>query len=88
MRHVPLGMGRVLVSQYRIDAMHSNAYSVWKAMGSPQHPTADQLAELQDRDGLELMGSPRWVEVEGGSVTLQTELPAESVALVTLRWER
>jgi xylan 1,4-beta-xylosidase len=88
MRHVPLGMGRVLVSQYRIDAMNSNAYSVWKAMGSPQHPAAEQLAELQDRDGLELMGPPRWVEVEGGSVTLQTELPAESVALVTLRWER
>jgi hypothetical protein len=33
------GVKKVLLEHYRIDETHSNSYSVWKAMGSPQAPT-------------------------------------------------
>ena len=84
---LPKYLQRVLVTQYRLDATHSNAYTVWQAMGSPQHPSAEQLQELQRRDGLELFGSPRWMEVTRGQVEVEATLPPESVALVQLSWK-
>src|SRR3954447_9587991 len=37
---------RVLLRHYRIDSDHSNAYTVWKALGSPESPTPEQYAQL------------------------------------------
>jgi xylan 1,4-beta-xylosidase len=39
---VPAGASRVLVRHFRIDDTHSNAFTAWKQMGSPQQPTAEQ----------------------------------------------
>ena len=39
MKSIPLSVHRVLLQHYRIDDQHSNAYTVWKEMGSPQNPT-------------------------------------------------
>jgi xylan 1,4-beta-xylosidase len=83
---IPPTARRVLVKQYRIDRNHSNAYTVWQAMGSPQHPTSEQYAQLLDRAGLELIGSPTWQDVNDGQIKVQTELPGESVALVQVSW--
>ena len=44
---LPVENGRVLLQHYRIDDDHSNAFEAWKAMGSPQQPTADQLSALE-----------------------------------------
>jgi xylan 1,4-beta-xylosidase len=35
---VPGTVTRALLRHYRIDEVHSNAWTAWKAMGSPQHP--------------------------------------------------
>jgi xylan 1,4-beta-xylosidase len=56
---LPNGVSRVLLSHYRIDDAHSDAYSVWKAMGAPQNPSPTQYAELKSKDGLQLLESPR-----------------------------
>ena len=39
---VPAGVRRAL-EHYRIDGTHSNAYTVWKAMGSPRVRRARSL---------------------------------------------
>jgi xylan 1,4-beta-xylosidase len=83
----PATLKRVLMTQYRIDDTHSNAYAVWLAMGSPQQPSAAQYAELKRRDGLQVLGSPQWLEVVRGQATLSTELPRQSVSLVRFEWE-
>ena len=83
---LPATVKRVLVLHYRIDDTHSNAYTAWKAMGSPQHPTTDQYAELQAKDGLELLRSPQWVDVVNGQVGLSVTLPRQSVSLLKLSW--
>ncbi len=85
-RGIPSGVQRILVTQYRIDETHSNAYTVWKAMGSPQHPSPEQYAELKAKDGLQLLTSPSWMDVDRGAVTLQINMPRESVSLVQLSW--
>lgn len=83
---VPTTVNRVLVTHYRIDNEHSNAYTVWKAMGSPQHPTTEQYAQLQAEDGLQLLTSPVWMDVHGGAVTLTTTMPRQSISLFTVTW--
>lgn len=83
---LPAEVRRALVTEYRIDATHSNAYSVWQGMGSPQHPTAEQMAVLKARDGLELLRSPRWMDVTDGTVRLEESLPREAISLIQVRW--
>lgn len=83
---LPATSKRVLVKHFRIDGAHSNAYTVWKAMGSPQHPTSKQYAELLDRAGLELLDSPVWMDVVNGQIKLDTEMPRQSVSLVQVTW--
>ena len=36
MAGIPAGVNKVLLQHYRIDETHSNSYTVWKEMGSPQ----------------------------------------------------
>lgn len=83
---IPAGVGRVLVEHYRIDGTHSNAYTVWQGMGSPQHPTTEMYEKLKAEQGLQLLSSPGWLDVRDGAVHLSTTMPRQSVALVTLSW--
>jgi xylan 1,4-beta-xylosidase len=83
---LPVTAKRVLVKHFRIDANHSNAYTVWKAMGSPQHPTSEQYAELVDKAGLQLLDSPVWMDVVNGQIKISMELPRESISLVQVSW--
>jgi xylan 1,4-beta-xylosidase len=85
-RGIPAGVQRVLLEHYRIDQTHSNAYTVWQQMGSPQHPTSQQYAELQAAGQLQLFTSPVWVDVVDGQVKLSTDLPRESISLLHLTW--
>jgi xylan 1,4-beta-xylosidase len=77
---------RVLLQQYRIDADHSNAYTVWKQMGSPQQPSPEQYEKLQAAGDLQLLGSPQWIAVDKGQVQTQIDLPRQGIALLRLTW--
>lgn len=85
-RGLPAGISRVRLTHYRIDDTHSNAYTVWKAMGSPQRPNKAQLAILKSKDGLQQLEAPREVEVRDGTVALSTIMPAHSISLLQLDW--
>lgn len=84
--HLPVGIHRVFAQQFRIDARHSNSYTAWKAMGSPQNPTAAQLEELKAAGQLQLSGSPEWISADHGQVSIPVHLPSESVCLFWLNW--
>jgi xylan 1,4-beta-xylosidase len=77
---------RVLVEHYRIDDEHSNAYTAWKRMGSPQQPTAEQYRELEAAGQLQLLGSPEWRSPERGALNLEFPLPRHSVSLIRVSW--
>jgi xylan 1,4-beta-xylosidase len=82
----PAGVKRVLLQHYRIDETHSNSYTVWKGMGSPQSPTAEQYQRLKGAGQLELLSSPEWLDVERGEVTVPIELPRQATSLLSLSW--
>ncbi len=83
---LPSGVRHVLLQHYRLDDTHSNSYTAWKAMGSPQQPTPQQYAVLQSSGQLQLITSPQWVDVTEGSITVTTEMPRQSISLLHLSW--
>jgi len=82
----PVGVKKVMLEHYRIDETHSNSYSAWKAMGSPQAPTPGQYARLKQAGQLELLRSPEWLDVADGKVTIDTDLPRQATSLMRLTW--
>jgi xylan 1,4-beta-xylosidase len=83
---VPAGAGKVLVRHYRIDERHSNAYAVWKQMGSPQSPTPEQYAQLEAAGQLQMLGSPYYAAPKNGVVEVNFALPRHGVSLVQVSW--
>ena len=89
---IPAGVKRVLLEHYRIDETHSNAYTAWKNMGSPQSPTPDQYAQLKAAGQLQLLASPTRLDVDegkvtgDGKVTIDASLPRQAVSLLLLKW--
>jgi xylan 1,4-beta-xylosidase len=83
---VPAGVERVLVRRYSVDRSHSDSYTVWKSMGSPQKPTPEQYATLERAGQLEMAGSSEWTNSKGGHVDLKFALPREAVSLIQVSW--
>ena len=83
---LPAAAGRVLVEHYRLDESHSNAYTVWQQMGSPQKPTPEQFARLEAAGQLQLLRSPEWRPVKEGKLDIAFELPRQGVSLVKVSW--
>ena len=77
---------QILLQQYRIDSEHSNSYEVWKKMGSPQNPTAEQIRELEKAGQLQLLGSPAYIKNANGAATVKLNLPRQAVTLLKLEW--
>ena len=86
-RGLPQAVRRVRLVHYRLDDTHSNAYTVWKAMGSPQSPTQEQVTRLKAQDGLQLLESPRWLVASAGTVTISADLPRQAISLLQLNWQ-
>jgi xylan 1,4-beta-xylosidase len=83
---IGLPSGRVLLRHYRIDQDHGNAYTVWKQLGSPQQPTAEQYEKLESSGQLQLLESPRWLWSKNGTLDINFNLPRQAVSLIELSW--
>ncbi len=77
---------KVLMHQYRIDAEHSNSYEVWKKMGSPQNPSAEQIAQLEQAGQLDLYGSPQYIQTKNGEASIKVSMPRQAVGLLKFDW--
>jgi len=74
--------GRALLSHYRIDAEHSNAYAAWQRMGAPDHPTAAQRVALERAGHLQPLADPERVTVAQGELRVSFALPRQAVSLI------
>jgi len=83
---IPAGVHRVRLEHFRIDDTHSNAYTAWLALGSPQSPTPEQYSQLRAAGQLQSLTSPQWLDVTAGSITLPTDLPRQATSLLHLEW--
>ncbi len=77
---------KITVTQYRIDGKYSNSYEAWKKMGSPQQPSADQIALLEKAGQLQSVGKPVLVPVKSGTAVLDIALARQAVVLLDIKW--
>lgn len=83
--HVPAKT--IMLTHYRIDSEHSNSYEAWKKMGSPQNPTAEQIATLEKAGQLETMGKPEKLNTKADqSLTINISIPRQGVSLLKMDW--
>jgi xylan 1,4-beta-xylosidase len=72
------------LTHYRIDEKHSNAFTLWKEMGSPQSPTREQYAELETRGKLQQLSEPRDLPIHNRQAQIAFDLPRRGVSLVVV----
>lgn len=82
-----LPAGQATIRHFRIDEHHSNAYTAWIRMGSPQEPTPGQYATLETASELQELSPARQVAIgRDGRVAEAFELPRKSVSFVKVTW--
>ena len=75
----------VTLTQFAIDAVHSNSYEAWKRMGSPTQPTPGQYAQLEKSGQLATIGSPERIAVEKGQAKVHLKLARQAVLLLVIQ---
>ena len=80
---LPGGSHGAHTDEYTIDEVSGNAYTAWLAMGSPQSPTAGQIAKLHA--AAKMRAVPRGLtRTSAGNVQLSLSLPRQSVKLIEI----
>jgi len=83
---LPEDAKRGLLEHFRVDSDHSNPFTAWKEMGSPQSPSASEYERLQASGQLQLLNSPAWIAIQQGAIHLQFTLPRQGLSLLRLAW--
>jgi xylan 1,4-beta-xylosidase len=83
---IPASATRCLLEHFRVDGDHSNAFTAWKAIGSPLTLSAAHVEQLQSAGQLQLLTSPAWITIQNRSVELQFDLPRQGLSLLRLTW--
>jgi xylan 1,4-beta-xylosidase len=72
-------------AEFRMDETHSNGYRAWQQMGSPAHPSVEQVDMLQKAAGLEETVADHAIAVNGGKASVKLTLPRQGVVLVRIK---
>ena len=83
---LPADAKHTVVEHFRIDRAHSNAFTTWQEMGSPESLSQEQRERLERDAQLQLLDSPQSVAAGNGKVHLQFGLPRQGMSLLRLRW--
>jgi xylan 1,4-beta-xylosidase len=83
---LPTEVKRGLLEHYRVDSDHSNAFAVWRSLGSPESLSPEQREQLQKSGQLQLLTSPQWVSIVNGRLTMEFSLPRQGLSLLRLGW--
>ena len=86
LKMIGIPLGKAILTHYRIDSDHSNSYEVWKKMGSPQHPSKQQIAELEKSGQLKMLSKPKKINISSNETIIRMQLPRQGVSLVKLTY--
>ncbi len=74
---------KVTLNHWRIDQNHSNAYTVFKEIGSPELPNPLQIDEIKKRMDIELLEMPKQMIIKN-LADIEFELPCNAVSLIEI----
>lgn len=84
---LPVADGKASMTHYRVDQTHSNSFTLWKAMGEPQHPDAAEYRELEAAGQLAALETDQEIAISGNTVTVDFKLPRQGVSLLVIEWK-
>jgi xylan 1,4-beta-xylosidase len=76
----------IKADNYLIDSTHSNPYTLWKKMGSPQEVNAQQFHELEKAGMLQKANKMKQIKVQNGNVDIPVMLRSQAVCLLHISW--
>jgi len=80
----PFDGSEAMLTHYRIDQTHSNAYTEWIRQGRPNYPTRAQTTMIKSRENLELYETRHKVTVQEGKFKKIITLPVHGISLLIL----
>ncbi len=84
---LPVDAAQPRLAHYRVDATHSNAYTLWQSLGSPTAPSRAQYSQLAAAAQLGVLeNAPPTARVSQGAATLSFALPRQAVSLLVFQW--
>ncbi len=84
---LPAETAQPRLAHYRVDATHSNAYTLWQSLGSPTAPSRAQYAQLEAAAQLGLLeNTPATATLSQGEAALSFALPRQAVSLLVFQW--
>ena len=78
--------GTPKMTRYLVDETHSNSFTAWQAMGSPQEPSEAQIAELEQACKLATVTDQASFTEKDGQSGVTLTLPRQGVTLLELEW--
>jgi len=72
------------IERFQIDAEHSNAYSLWRKLGAPQDPAPEQIEQIKNVEGLQLVETKKGSASSDGKLNYQFELQQPGVCLIKI----
>ncbi len=85
---LPVEAAEATVAHYRVDQTHSNAFTVWKDMGSPQEPTPEQYEKLVAAGQLAKLAEDASATIASSETKLEFTLPRQAVSLLVVTWQK
>ncbi len=84
---LPPSTSKVILTHYRLDEEHSNAYAEWVRQGRPDYPVEAQRRVIKSREGLELYEPISDVLVFNRTFKKKLFLPVHGISLLILSLE-
>ncbi len=78
--------GSPKITRTLIDKTHSNAFTSWQTLGSPQTPTADQIRLMENASQLAPASDKTDVKSAGGHCEITFTLARQGVTFLELEW--
>ena len=85
LENLPADVQPATLRRFQIDADHSNAFTAWQQMGSPQQPSAEQYAQLEQHGRLAEIEAPQ-TDSATGELQMNVTLPRQAVTLIEISW--
>lgn len=76
--------GQAVIRHYRIDKLHSNAYTEWIGQDKPKYPTKEQYAAIKSKDGLKLLEPVSKIQLNAGKLCIKFALPTHAISLLEI----
>jgi len=77
---------KIRITEYLIDQAHSNSFTAWKKMNSPQNPTAREYHALELAGHLYQSGKVQSMKIHTRQLRLAVNLQPQAITLFKITW--